>query len=124
MAQYNESTDHDVAVRTSGAKHVLTGINPSKTATCVKQVCSDVSCPYRMAWTTELPKKKDGTVQRDGQWHLTDFEEHAETCRVSSKARPRKCHYGKEDFAAIILDSKPNDGFDGQVATRFCLTGR
>ena len=121
IAQYNESTDHDVAVRTSGKKHVLTGINPSKTPTCVKSVCSDVSCSYRMAFTTELPKKKDGTVQRDGQWHLTDFVEHAETCRVSSKARPRKCHYGGEDFAAIILDSKPNDVFSVEPKTAKAL---
>ena len=121
MAQINESTDHDVAVRTSGPKHVLTGINPSKTDTRVVQVCSDVSCPYRTAFTTELPKKKDGTVQKDGQWHLIDFVEHAETCRVSSKARPRKCHYGKEDFAAIILDSKPNDVFSVEPKTAKAL---
>ena len=38
-----------------------------------------------------------------------------------SKARPRKCHYGGEDFAAIILDSKPNDVFSVEPKTAKAL---
>lgn len=107
IAGYNESLDHEVAVRTSGKKHVLTGVNPSLGDTRLVQICADPKCPYTFAFTTEPPKKAD----KDGRWHLEKFTPHSARCVVPERARTRKCHYSGPQLAAILLESEPEDIF-------------
>ena len=107
IAGYNESLDHDVAVRTSGSKHVLTGVNPSLSDTRIVSICGDPKCRYTFAFTTEPPKKAD----KDGRWHLEKFTPHSARCVVPARARARKCHYSSEQLAAVLLESEPEDIF-------------
>ena len=107
IAGYNESLEHDVAVRTSGSKHVLTGVNPSLSDTRIVSICADPKCRYTFAFTTEPPKKAD----KDGRWHLEKFTPHSARCAVPARARARKCHYSGEQLAAVLLESEPEDIF-------------